>query len=168
MAANPMGFDQLTRVRVAALYSNLGIPIAVQYFYSSIPESSRPAFESGLFTKVSEEAATEACQYENYIAVFRAIEDLFLVLVGDTSTNELLFGEILDTLESAMSLVFRKPNSATVDGQLENFLLILDETFHEGFVFEGNGVEVAARVQLKDSDAGKGKSGVQSGINFLS
>jgi hypothetical protein len=153
-----MGVDQLTRVRAVALFTNQGTRIASQYYDNSISESSRSTFETTLFAKISEEPLMEICQFNEYIAVFRAVQDLFLIIVGAHSTNELLFGELIDTIETAMGLVFRKMTVDGVKAQIEDFYLILDESIHEGFVFEPNGEIVAARVQLKDDNALSGAS----------
>jgi hypothetical protein len=155
-----MAFDQLTRVQAALLFSTSGARIAGQYYTSDIPESTRSTFETDFFAKLGDATRPEACQVGDHIAVIRTIQDMVLVLIGGESTNELLFSELLDTIEAALGLLFKKLNAEGVTAQIEDFYLLLDETIHEGFALETDGETVAARVLLKDDNAlaGKGKT----------
>jgi hypothetical protein len=154
-----MGFDQLTRAQAILLFSATGTRIAGQYYGPDIPESARSGFETEFFAKLGDANRPEVCQVGEHIAVIRTVQDLLIVLVGGLATNELLFAELLDTIESALGLIFKKVDSEGITAQIDDFYLLLDETIHEGFPLETDGEVIAARVQLKDDGAlaGKGK-----------
>jgi hypothetical protein len=86
-----------------------------------------------------------------------------LVLVGDLKINELLFLQILDTLDAAIELIFKKVSVDAFIKDIENFYLMLDEALEQGYVLEPNGEVLAARVLLKDDGSFTGKS---TTVNF--
>jgi hypothetical protein len=153
-----MGFEDLTKVRAAVLYGPGGNKIASQYYDDYIPEAQRAAFETQLYQKVSEDSRSEALQFDRYIVVIRSLQDMNLVLVGDLKINELLFAQILDTLDAAIELIFKKVSVDAFIKDLDNFYLMLDEALDQGYVLEPSGHVLAARVLLKDDGAFIGKA----------
>jgi hypothetical protein len=102
--------------------------IASQYFNSSILERSRAIFEFNFWVKLPNDFQAEVLQFDIPIGVFHAIRDFLLVFVEDLATNELLFAEILDALEAAIGLVFKKVGLSGIQAQLENLHLIQEES----------------------------------------
>jgi hypothetical protein len=101
---------------------------ASQYFNSCILERSRVIFEFKFYVKLPNDFQAEVLQFDISLGVFRAIQDFLLVFVEDLATNELLFAEILNTLEAAMGLVFKKVGLSGIQAQLENLHLIQEES----------------------------------------
>jgi hypothetical protein len=66
-------------------------------------------------------------QFDTYIGALCAIQDFLLVLIKDFATNEMLFVEILDILEAAMDMAFKKAGLKGIQAQFENLYLIQKE-----------------------------------------
>jgi hypothetical protein len=157
-----MPFEDLTRVRAVFIWMSTGSKIIGQYYDDYITEPNRAAFETGLIERVREETKGEILEYKECIVVFKSINDTLVILVGDAKINELIFAQLLQSLEAAIGLVFRTPGAAAFLLQRENVYLLLDETIDQGFVMEGNSEVIAARVLLKEDNAFSGKAPLPS------
>lgn len=153
-----MSFQDLTKVKAIFFYSQTGSRITAQYYDNSIPDTKRADFENNVFKRASEDFEGQVLQHEEYIVVYRKCEDVVAFIVGDLKSNELLLDEVLDTIFSALGLVFKKVGADDLVKQIDLLYLLLDETIEQGFIFEGDPEVVAARVVLKDDRAFAGKA----------
>jgi hypothetical protein len=152
-----MPFEDLTKIRALFFCTSTGSKIAGQYYDTFIKPEKRADFEQSLFDRVREETKGEVLQYDQYIVLFKATADLLMIVVGDLKSNELIFAQLLHSLESALGLIFRKPCVDACLSQIENVYLLLDETIEQGYILEGNPEVLAARVTLKEDNAFAGK-----------
>jgi hypothetical protein len=77
--------------------------------------------------KLPNDFQTEVLQFDTYIGALCAIQDFLLVLIKNFATNEMLFVEILDILEAAMNMAFKKMGLNGIHAQFENLYLIQKE-----------------------------------------
>ena len=151
--------DDLSRIHGVMMYSASGSLIISQYYTKSIPQEKRLTFENAVFQRAVEDPAGEVMQHDEFIVVYKPINDLFIFVVCDLKGNELLMGEVAECIQSAMMLVFKgKVNTETLVRQIDLLYLVLDETIENGYVFEGDCEIVAARAMLKEDGAYAGKS----------
>ena len=153
-----MSYQDLTKIKCIFLYSQTGTRITAQYYDNSIPEDKRTGFESSIHTRASSDFDAQVMQHDEYIVVFRKVEDICAYIVSDLKANELLLDELLDTIFTALTLVFKKVSAETLIQQIDLLYLLLDETVEQGYIFEGDPEVVAARVLLKDDSAFSGKA----------
>ena len=157
-----MSFHDLTRIKCIFLYSQSGTRITAQYYDNTIPEDKRASFENAIHSRASSDFDSQVMQHDDYIVVFRKVDDVCLYVVSDLKANELLLDEIIDTIFTALSLIFKKTSADSLIQQIDLLYLLLDETIEQGFVFEGDPEVVAARVLLKDDNAFHGKASQSS------
>ncbi|EAY10766.1 hypothetical protein TVAG_121700 [Trichomonas vaginalis G3] len=160
-----MSFQDLTKVKAVFFYSHSGSRITAQYYDNSIPDEKRTDFENNIFKRASEDFDGQIMQHEEYITVYRNCNDVVGFVVGDLKANELLLDEVLETIFTALSLVYKKVSYDDLMKQIDLLYLLLDETIEQGYIFEGDPEIVAARVVLKDDKAFAGKA-VRSSQGF--
>ena len=160
-----MSFQDLTKIKCIFLYSQTGQRITAQYYDNTIPEDKRTDFENAIHSRASNDFDAQVMQHEEYIVVFRKVDDVCAYICSDLKANELLLDELLDTIFTALSLVFKKTSADSLVQQIDLLYLLLDETIEQGYVFEGDPEVVAARVLLKDDSAFYGKSHKESAFN---
>lgn len=154
-----MSFESVTRVSgvIIAKAGPYDI-LATQYYDNLIPEKDRKAFEQELFEKIGEAESLEVVQLKQSITVFRKLRNFVIAVFGNLSCNELILEQIVNVFEAALDLIFQSPKFETMDGQIENIYMLLDEVIESGYVFCGDAEVVAARVLLRDDGAFTGKS----------
>lgn len=153
-----MGLDDLTRIHSLLIVSTSGTRIIAQYYDNVISENQRSTFENEIFQRGAEDMLGEVMQHDKYIVVYRLIQDFLIFIVGDLKANELLLDEVLETISTSISLVYKgKFSSECLIKQIDLLYLLLDETIEQGFIFEGDPEVVAARALLKNDNALAGK-----------
>lgn len=150
-----MGWNDLTKISAFLVYSGT-TRILSQYFADIVPDNKKKEFEASIVEKTSEFMQSHVFIFEQYIVVFREINDLVLILVGGLQTNELIFDQLLETMCSAMTMIYKIPNMENVVQQIEYMYFLIDETIDQGFVFEGTPSVVASRVMLKSDNSFSG------------
>ena len=161
-----MGLDDLTRIHSILIVSKSGTRIIAQYYDNIIPEEQRSTFENEIYQRGAEDMLGEVMQHDKYIIVYRSIQDFLIFLVGDLKSNELLLDEVLETISTSISLVYKgKFSSECLIKQIDLLYLLLDETIEQGFIFEGDPEVVAARALLKNDTAFAGK-GIKTMTGF--
>lgn len=154
-----MGLDDLTKVSGVIIYSLTGTRIIGKYYDNIIAEDQLNNFENEIFSRGVEDQYGEVMQHESFIVVYRVLSDFIVFIVGSLKSNELLLSEVLNTIISALELVYKKKLSTkTLVNQIDLLYLLLDETIEHGFIFEGDPEIVAARSLLKDDNALIGKA----------
>ena len=161
-----MGLDDLTRIHSILIVSTSGTRIIAQYYDNVISEDQRSSFENEIFQRGAEDMLGEVMQHDKYIIVYRLIQDFLIFLVGDLKSNELLLDEVLETISTSISLVYKgKFSSECLIKQIDLLYLLLDETIEQGFIFEGDPEVVAARALLKNDNALVGR-GIRTMTGF--
>ncbi|KAK8895049.1 Coatomer subunit zeta-1 [Tritrichomonas musculus] len=161
-----MGIEDLTRIHSLLIVSTSGTRIIAQYYNNVIPEDQRSQFENEIYQRGAEDMLGEVMQHDKYIIVYRLIQDFLIFIIGDLKSNELLLDEVLETISTSISLVYKgKVNSESLIKQIDLLYLLLDETIEQGFIFEGDPEIVAARALLKNDNAFAGK-GIRSMNGF--
>lgn len=151
-----MGWDDLTKISAFLVYSGT-TRIASQYYADIVLDSKKKEFELSIVEKTTEFELSQVFIYDQYVVVFRKVNDLVLILVGGLKSNELIFDQLLETMEASMELIFKIPNMENVVQQVEYLYFLIDETIDQGFIFEGNPNVVASRVLLKNDNSFSGK-----------
>lgn len=151
--------DASTKLHAVVMYSTSGTLIISQYYTDSIPEERRLAFENAIFQRALEDSFGQVLQHEEFIVLYKPVADILVFFVCDLKANELMWFEIMNSMVSAMSLVFKgKVNTETLMKQIDLLYLLLDETIENGYVFEADPEVSAARALLKDDKALAGKA----------
>lgn len=154
-----MSFESVTRVSGVIIVKAGSKEILVsQYYDNLIPEKDRKAFEEELLEKIGESESLEVVQLKHSITIFRKVSDYVIAVVGGLNCNELILEQIVNVLDEAIGLIFQTPTFNTLNTQIENIYMLLDEVIESGYVFCGDAEVVAARVLLRDDGAFTGKA----------
>lgn len=146
-------------VKNILLLDSEGKRVAVKYCSDDWPtNSAKEAFEKAIFNKTQKtNARTEAeiTMYENYIVVYKFVQDLHFYVTGGEDENELILSSALQGFFDAVGLLLR----GNVDKKeaLENLdliLLCLDEIVDGGIILETDANVIAGKVASNSIDAG--------------
>ncbi|KAA0174178.1 hypothetical protein FNF27_04399 [Cafeteria roenbergensis] len=157
MAAAVAGFppDIPTAVAILLLDGAVGTRIVAKYFDSGAfaDLKAENAFEKRVFKKARAAPTgddAEVAIVDEYTCVYRTVNDLVAVVVGEGSENELLLEAALDAILSALELLLKK---GVVKAQVYKFLprvlLSIDEVLDAGMILSLSPSGVADRVMLK-------------------
>ena len=150
--------SDLTKIHAIGIYSALGSRIIAQYYDNYIKEAKRIDFENEVVSRIREDPNGQVMVHDFSLIVYRSVADVLFFIVGDLKSNDFLLDEVLQTLQSALSLVYKKGLTAdNLVQQIDLLYLLLDETIEQGFLFECDPEVVAARALLKDDNAFQGR-----------
>jgi hypothetical protein len=154
-----MGIEELSKIHAVIIYSTTGTRIISQYYTSAVSPSSANAFEADLLQSGLEDQLGQVMQHDGFIVVYKLVADFLMFVVCDMKANEILIGELLESLATALSLIYKgKVNTDELVKQIDLLYLVLDETIENGFIFEVDPEVVAARTLLKQDHALLGKA----------
>lgn len=156
-----MSFSDITKVKALFFYTETE-KIYTKYYIDTMNDDQKNEIEKILFGKMKENFDAQVLCYEDYVVVFKHFDNMIIALVSDSKANEMILDALTDAIYGAMTIVYKQVNEATVKQQIETFYLIIDEAIDSGYIFEGNGEVIAARVMLKDD---KSHSGRLSGLS---
>ncbi|XP_048234630.1 coatomer subunit zeta-1-like [Ricinus communis] len=151
--------DACPMVKNILLLDSEGKRVAVKYYSDDWPtNTAKLAFEKSLFAKtMKSNARTEAeiTMFDNYIVVYKFIQDLHFFVSGGDDENELILASVLQGFFDSVSLLLR----GTVDKReaLENLDLIflcLDEIVEKGMILETDANVIAGKVAINSMDPG--------------
>ncbi|XP_057433605.1 coatomer subunit zeta-1-like [Lotus japonicus] len=146
-------------VKNILLLDSDGKRVAVKYFSDDWPtNSAQEAFEKLVFTKTQKtNARTEAeiTMLENYIVVYKFVQDLHFFVTGGDEENELILATVLQAFFDSVGLLLR----GNVDKKeaLENLdliLLCIDEIIDGGIILETDPNVIAGKVASNSIDSG--------------
>ncbi|XP_058227250.1 coatomer subunit zeta-2-like isoform X2 [Rhododendron vialii] len=141
------------------LLDSEGKRVAVKYYSDDWPTTGlKLGFEKSLFSKTQKtNARTEAeiTMFDNYIVVYKFIQDLhFFVTAGDEE-NELILATVLQGFVDAVSLLLRSNvEKAEALENLDLILLGLDEIVDGGMILETDGNVIAGKVATHTPQCG--------------
>eukprot|EP00826_Nyctotherus_ovalis_P051085 TRINITY_DN6366_c0_g1_i2.p1 TRINITY_DN6366_c0_g1~~TRINITY_DN6366_c0_g1_i2.p1 ORF type:complete len:175 (-),score=43.24 TRINITY_DN6366_c0_g1_i2:128-652(-) len=112
-------------------------------------------FEQEVFSKASTQSTdSEILTFDQYIIVPKAYPNFGIYIIGDVKDNELILGEVMDTLSTALELIFVEGVESSGITQFMNvFLLVVDELIESGIILTLNCEEVLADVGVKTPSA---------------
>ena len=98
-------------------------------------------------------AETEIVTCEQWIGVFKVINDLYFLVVGDIQENEMILQLVLDCLTESLEIL--ATNRSDLDKTLFSkmpwsFLLVIDEIIESGLLMCTDPSLVAERVLMKE------------------
>ncbi|KAF2301026.1 hypothetical protein GH714_019364 [Hevea brasiliensis] len=149
--------DACPMVKNILLLDSEGKRVAVKYYSDDWPtNNAKLAFEKSLFAKtMKSNARTEAeiTMFDNYIVVYKFVQDLHFFVTGGDDENELILASVLQGFFDSVSLLLR----STVDKReaLENLDLIflcLDEIVEKGMILETDANVIAGKVAVNSMD----------------
>ncbi|XP_052476379.1 coatomer subunit zeta-1 isoform X1 [Gossypium raimondii] len=155
------------------LLDSEGKRIAVKYYSDDWPtNSAKEAFEKAVFAKTQKtnartdgvnhvdlltkvNADAEITMFDNYVVVYKFVQDLHFFVTGGENENEIILAAVLQGFFDAVGLLLR----GTVDKKeaLENLdliLLCLDEIVDGGIILETDANVIAGKVASHSMDAG--------------
>ncbi|KAM0953285.1 putative Longin-like domain superfamily, AP complex, mu/sigma subunit, coatomer subunit zeta protein [Dioscorea sansibarensis] len=144
MAACPL-------VKNILLLDSDGRRVAVKYYTDDWPTlAAKLAFEKSVFTKTQKTNArseAEIIMFDNYIVVYKFIQDLHFYVTGGDDENELILATVLQGFFDAVGLLLRNnvDKRAALDN-LDLILLCLDEIVDGGIVLETEASVIAGKV----------------------
>ncbi|XP_051125510.1 coatomer subunit zeta-2-like [Andrographis paniculata] len=146
-------------VKNILLLDSEGKRIAANYFSDDWPTiGAKEAFEKSVFTKTQKtNARTEAeiTIFENYIVVYKFVQDLHFYVTGGEDENELILATVLQGFFDAVAILLR--DNVDKRGALENLdliLLCIDEIVDGGIVLETDANSIASKVAGHSMDSG--------------
>ncbi|CAL1376555.1 unnamed protein product [Linum trigynum] len=149
--------DACPTVKNILLLDSEGKRVAVKYYSDDWPtNNSKLAFEKALFTKTMKtNARTEAeiTMFDNYIIVYKFIQDLHFFVTGGDDENELILSAVLQGFFDSVALLLR--NNVDKREALENLDLIflcLDEIVERGMILETDANVIAGKVAVNSMD----------------
>lgn len=132
-----------------------GQRIAARYYAPHELPSLREqhALEQSLHAK-TRGAYAEIVMLDRTVAVYRALGDATLYVLGTHEHNELVLQSALDTMCEALETLLR--GQVSKRSLLENYdflMLVLDETIDRGVLLETDAALVVTRVSMSDRPA---------------
>ncbi|KAJ8620807.1 coatomer subunit zeta-1-like protein [Cinnamomum micranthum f. kanehirae] len=139
------------------LLDSEGKRVAVKYYSDDWPTlSSKLAFEKSVFTKTQKtNARTEAeiTMFDNYIVVYKFIQDLHFFVTGGDDENELILATVLQGFFDAVALLLRNDtDKRTALENLDLILLCIDEIVDGGIILETEASVIAGKVATHGLD----------------
>ncbi|KAI5660640.1 hypothetical protein M9H77_19963 [Catharanthus roseus] len=151
--------ENLPLVKNILLLDSEGKRIAVKYYSDDWPtNAAKEAFEKAVFNKTQKTNArseAEITMFENYVVVYKFIQDLHFFVTGGEDENELILATVLQGLFDAVALLLR--GNVEKKEALENLdlvLLCLDEIIDGGIILETDANVIAGKVASNSIDAG--------------
>ncbi|KAG9454242.1 hypothetical protein H6P81_007146 [Aristolochia fimbriata] len=144
-------------VKNILLLDSEGKRVAVKYYSDDWPTlSAKLAFEKSVFTKTQKtNARTEAevTMFDNYIVVYKFIQDLHFFVTGGDDENELILATVLQGFFDAVGLLLRgNVDKLSALENLDLILLCLDEIVDGGIVLETEAGIIAGKVASQGTD----------------
>ncbi|KAJ4822041.1 hypothetical protein Tsubulata_001623, partial [Turnera subulata] len=147
------------RVKNVLLLDSAGRRVASKYYSDDWPtNSAKEAFEKAVFAKTQKTNArteVEITMFENYIVVYKVVQDLHFFVTGGEDENELILAAVLEGFFDAVGLLLRgnvDKNEAL--GYLDLILLCLDEIVDGGIILETDANVIAGKVAGSSADMG--------------
>ncbi|KAK8618553.1 hypothetical protein V6N13_132541 [Hibiscus sabdariffa] len=141
------------------LLDSEGKRVAVKYYSDDWPtNSAKEAFEKTVFTKTQKTSArneAEITMFDDYVVVYKFVQDLHFFVTGGENENEIILASVLQGFFDAVGFILR----GTVDKRevLENLDLVflcLDEIVDGGIVLETDANVIAGKVASHSTDDG--------------
>lgn len=150
--------DLCPLVKNILLLDSEGKRIAVKYYSDDWPtNSSKLAYEKSVFTKTQKTNArseAEITMFDNYVVVYKFIQDLHFFVTGGDDENELILDAVLNGFVDSVTLLLReKVDKYEALENLHLILLCLDEIVDGGMVLETDGNVIAGKVARSDIDS---------------
>ncbi|KAI3512527.1 hypothetical protein L1887_19843 [Cichorium endivia] len=141
------------------LLDSEGRRVAVKYYTDEWPTNSdKLAFERSIFSKtLKTNARTEAeiVMFENYVVVYKFIQDLHFFVTGGDDENELALATVLQGFFEAVTLLLRgNIDQREALENLDMMFLCLDEIVDGGMILETDGNMIARKVVTNIMDDG--------------
>ncbi|CAI9087913.1 OLC1v1022113C1 [Oldenlandia corymbosa var. corymbosa] len=146
-------------VKNILLLDSEGKRVAVKYCSDDWPtNAAKDAFEKSVFNKTQKTNArseAEITMFDNYIVIYKFVQDLHFFVTGGEDENELILATVLHGFFDAVGLLLR----GTVDKKeaLENLDLIflcMDEIVDGGIILETDANVIAGKVASNSVDSG--------------
>ncbi|XP_057950299.1 coatomer subunit zeta-1-like isoform X2 [Malania oleifera] len=140
------------------LMDSEGKRVAVKYYSDDWPtNSAKEAFEKTVFTKTQKtNARTEAeiAMFENYVVVYKFVQDLHFFVTGGDDENEIILATVLQGFFDAVGLLLSNVDRKEALENLDLILLCLDEIVDGGIILETDANVIAGKVASHSIDAG--------------
>ncbi|KAK9105856.1 hypothetical protein Scep_022700 [Stephania cephalantha] len=150
--------EMIPLVKNILLLDSDGKRVAVKYFSEDWPTNqAKLAFEKSVSSKTKKtNARTEAevTMFDNYIVVYKFVQDLHFYVTGGDNENELILAVVLQGFVDAVALLLRNNvDKTTALENLDLILLCLDELADGGNVLEVDPNVIAGKIASNGSDA---------------
>eukprot|EP01053_Blabericola_migrator_P005949 Blabericola_migrator_1__5948@NODE_2_length_32877_cov_165_790003_g1_i0_p17_GENE_NODE_2_length_32877_cov_165_790003_g1_i0NODE_2_length_32877_cov_165_790003_g1_i0_p17_ORF_typecomplete_len218_score24_74Clat_adaptor_s/PF01217_20/1_1e23AP5_subunit_s1/PF15001_6/0_12DUF924/PF06041_11/0_26_NODE_2_length_32877_cov_165_790003_g1_i02342224075 len=136
--------------RVITRYS----PSALQHAVFAT-HAAQVQFEEQLLDKTQKQncrsGQVEVVIHEEYLTLYRNVNDLHFIVIGDPNENEILLLDVINALYNALSQV--TDNRLTYDAlicSLDMALLAVDEMIEGSLIFEVDPVLIVSRAKMED------------------
>ncbi|KAK1324241.1 Coatomer subunit zeta-1 [Acorus calamus] len=151
--------ESFPTIKNILLLDSEGKRVAVKYYSDDWPTlDAKLSFEKSIFSKTMKtNARTEAeiTMFDDYIVVYKFVQDLHFFVTGGSEENELILASVLQGFYDAIGLLLR--NSVDKRTALENLdliLLCIDEIVDGGIILETDGSAIAGKVASNGIDGG--------------
>ncbi|KAG8643301.1 hypothetical protein MANES_11G024200v8 [Manihot esculenta] len=148
--------DACPMVKSILLLDSEGKRVAVKYYSDDWPtNNAKLAFEKSLFTKTMKpNARTEAeiTMFDNYIVIYKFIQDLHFFVTGGDDENELILASVLQGFFDSVSLLLSTVDKREALENLDLIFLCLDEIVEKGMILETDAI--AGKVAINSMDPG--------------
>eukprot|EP00386_Alphamonas_edax_P005273 GDKI01016787.1.p1 GENE.GDKI01016787.1~~GDKI01016787.1.p1 ORF type:complete len:204 (-),score=69.14 GDKI01016787.1:17-553(-) len=135
--------------RMAVKYANTNIEAFKDF-------NSQQKFEKNLHQKASRLAGrteVEVVMVDEYIALVRSVNDIWLYLVGDASENELLLLEAFNAVYQGLNVITNNSiGKRQVYDNLDSVFLMLDEVTDGSVLFETDAAVLNNRINMVEGD----------------
>ncbi|KAK1293762.1 Coatomer subunit zeta-2 [Acorus calamus] len=157
MGAEPC--ESFPLIKNILLLDSEGQRVAVKYYsddWSTL--NAKLAFEKSVFAKTQKTSArteAEITMFDDYVVVYKFVQDLHFFVTGGSEENELILSSVLQGFCDAVGLLLR--NSVDKRTALENLdliLLCIDEIVDGGIILETDGSAIAGKVASNGIDGG--------------
>lgn len=154
-------------IKAILVLDNDGERLITKYFddnlFSSLTEQKN--FEAKLFKKTSKDQDSEIVLLEDLTIIYKSNVDLFFYIIGDTTENELILSNLLNTFYDSVSAVLAKNvEKRCLLANLHNILLLVDEMVDNGIVMDIDSSSIVGKIGCGPTNM-SGLVGLEGGLS---
>nr|PVC53459.1 hypothetical protein MACL_00000049 [Theileria orientalis] len=154
----------ITQVEAILILGEEGEKIAVRYYklhpssQLSIAENDQVVFEKSLVNQLEQarlaNVVHDCLLIENHLVVFSVLADVYVVVVGHLSENELILSQLCKNVESVLDYITGYDiKKEAIYQKLGSVFLLLDDVVDGGIIMETDPEIVIKRLKRKDTDS---------------
>eukprot|EP01016_Furgasonia_blochmanni_P033221 TRINITY_DN3458_c0_g1_i1.p1 TRINITY_DN3458_c0_g1~~TRINITY_DN3458_c0_g1_i1.p1 ORF type:complete len:292 (-),score=39.12 TRINITY_DN3458_c0_g1_i1:116-991(-) len=105
-------------------------------------------------TKALKASDTEIFTYNNFVVIFKVLNDVSVFVLGEFDENEAFLSQVITTLVDALGNITKNQiNKRSILENYEHLVILVDEMLDEGLVVNLDPLVIVARATMKDTDS---------------
>eukprot|EP01056_Protomagalhaensia_sp_Gyna25_P003222 Protomagalhaensia_sp_Gyna_25__3221@NODE_2932_length_813_cov_65_480620_g2448_i0_p1_GENE_NODE_2932_length_813_cov_65_480620_g2448_i0NODE_2932_length_813_cov_65_480620_g2448_i0_p1_ORF_typecomplete_len212_score29_07Clat_adaptor_s/PF01217_20/5_3e24AP5_subunit_s1/PF15001_6/0_071_NODE_2932_length_813_cov_65_480620_g2448_i041637 len=161
-AGDDVGLDSgLSQILAIVILNDRGQRVIARYSPSALQHAvfathaAQCQFEEQLLDKTQKQncrsGQVEIVVHKEYLTLYRNVNDLNFIVVGDPSENEILLLDVINALYNALSQITDRLTYDSLICTLDMALLVVDEVIEGSLILEVDPALIVSRAKLEDA-----------------